>query len=149
MSYVWGQLFTCPQPRILFWFTSSGFCKQPVLFEVLAPTSIFPWGNHMQREYCKRTTLPSKSSTIKGLTYAPDPDKRGKGTLSNQPRLLHVTSTALLCCWGCSRQRYYVLRDWLWDACHMAGVRWGSRCKGFCSQEGPHYCLEQSTRKLS
>ncbi len=41
-SYVRGQLFTCPQPRIPFvWFTSSGVHKQPVLFEVLAPASLF------------------------------------------------------------------------------------------------------------
>ncbi len=46
-------------------------------------------------------------------------------------------------------QRYDILRDWLWDACHMAGVRWRSRCKGFCSKEGLHYRFEQSTRKLS
>jgi hypothetical protein len=46
-------------------------------------------------------------------------------------------------------QRHDVLWDWLWDTCHMAGVRWGSRCKEFCSEEGPHYCLEWSARKLS
>ncbi len=46
-------------------------------------------------------------------------------------------------------QRCDVLCDWLWDACHMAGVRWRSRCEGFCSKEGPHYCFEQSARKLS
>ncbi len=46
-------------------------------------------------------------------------------------------------------QRYDVLRDWLWDACHMAGVRWRSHCEGFCSEEGPYYCFEQSMRKLS
>ena len=44
--------------------------------------------------------LRSKSSTIKGLLYAPDPHNREKGTLSDQPRLLHVTLTALLCRWG-------------------------------------------------
>jgi hypothetical protein len=43
-------------------------------------------------------------------------------------------------------RRYDVPRDWLWDACHMAGVRWGSRCEGFCSKEGLHYPLEWSTR---
>jgi hypothetical protein len=43
-------------------------------------------------------------------------------------------------------QRYGVPWDWLWDACHVAGVRWGSRCEGFCSKEGPHYCFEQSAR---
>ncbi len=46
-------------------------------------------------------------------------------------------------------QRYDVPRDWLWDACHVAGVHWRSRCERFCSKEGPHYCFEQSTRKLS
>ncbi len=85
-----------------FWFTRRGFHKQPVLFEVLAPASLFLQGSHMQRQYRKRTTLRRKSSTIKGLLYAPDPDKCKKGMLSNQPRLLRVTSTALLCCWGCS-----------------------------------------------
>ncbi len=43
-------------------------------------------------------------------------------------------------------RRYDVPWDWLWDACQIAVVRWGSRCKGFRSKEGPHYCIEQSTR---
>ncbi len=38
-----------------------------------------------------------------------------------------------------SQSKYYVLQDWLWEACHKARVRWGARCKGFCSKEGPHY----------
>ncbi len=46
-------------------------------------------------------------------------------------------------------QRYDLPRDWLWDACHMAGVCWGSRCEGFCSKEGPHYRFEQSMRNLT
>jgi hypothetical protein len=91
--------------EFFFWFTSSGFCKQPVLFEVLARTSLSLQGSHMQREYRKRTTLSSKISTIKGLLYAPDPEKLKKGTLSDQPQLSRVTSSALLCCWGhsCSK----------------------------------------------
>ncbi len=88
-----------------FWFTSSGFHKQPILFEVLAPASLFLQGSHMQRQYRKRTTLCCKSSTIKRLLYAPDPEKREKGTLSNQPRLLRITSMVLLCCWGCSHSK--------------------------------------------
>ncbi len=92
--------------EFFFWFTSSGFCKRrPILFEVLAPVSLFLWGSHMQRQYHKRTTLRSKSSTIKGLLYAPDPDNHEKGMLSDQPRLSRVTSTALLCCWGRSRSK--------------------------------------------
>jgi hypothetical protein len=54
----------------------------------------------MQKQYHKRTTLRSKSSTIKGLLYAHDPEKHEKGRLSDQPRLSRVTSTALLCRWG-------------------------------------------------
>ncbi len=69
---------------------------------------------------CVYKEATCKSSTIKGLLYA------------------HET---LIVAW-----RYDDPRDWLWDACHMAGVRWGSRCKGFCSKEGPHYCFEQSAR---
>jgi hypothetical protein len=54
----------------------------------------------MQKQYHKKTTLHSKSSTIKGLLYAPDPEKGKTGTLSDQPRLSRVTSTVLLYCWG-------------------------------------------------
>ncbi len=43
-------------------------------------------------------------------------------------------------------QRYDLPWDWLWDACQMARVRWGTHCKGFFSKEGPHYCIEQSAR---
>ncbi len=42
--------------EFLFWFTSSRFCKQPVLFEVLAPASLFLQGSHMRRQYCKEKT---------------------------------------------------------------------------------------------
>ncbi len=98
--------FTCPQPRIpFFWFTSSGAHKQPILFEVLAPVFFILRGSHVQRQDWKQTTLRGKSSTIKGLLYAPEPYNHEKGTLSDQPRLSHVSSTALLCCWGrsCSK----------------------------------------------
>ncbi len=68
-------------------------------------------------------------------------------TLSDQPRLnawhIHCTSRQL----GTpAAQSYDVLRDLLWDACHMAGVHWGTRCKGFFSKEGLHYCFEWSAR---
>ncbi len=64
-----------------------------------------------------------ESSTINGLLYA------------------HET---LILAW-----RYDVPWNWLWDACHMAGVRWGSCCEGFCSKEGPHYCLLRSMRNMT
>ncbi len=46
-------------------------------------------------------------------------------------------------------RRYDVPWDWLWDACHMAGVRWGSRCDGFRSKEGPHYRFTRSVRNMT
>ncbi len=55
------------------------------------------------------------SSTINGLIYA------------------HET---LIVAW-----RYDVHRDWLWDACHMAGVHWRSCCKGFFKQGRPALLL--------
>ncbi len=66
------------------------------------------------------TEATCKSSTINELLYA------------------HETLTVA--------RRCDVPRDWLWDACHVAGVHWGSRCEGFCSKEGPHYHFEQSAR---
>jgi hypothetical protein len=59
----------------------------------------------MQKQYRKRTTLRCKSSTIKELLYALDPEKRKNGTLSDQPRLLRVSSMALLCLWGHSHSK--------------------------------------------
>ncbi len=134
--------------EFFFWFTSSRFCKQPVLLEVLAPMSLFLQGIHMRREYRKRTTLCSKSSAIKGLLCAPDPDKCMKGMLispnycTSHPRRFCAVGDVVT-------QRYDILWDWLWDACHMAGVRWESCCEWFCSEEDPHYRLEQSASKLS
>ncbi len=48
-----------------------------------------------------------KSSTKKGLLYAPEnPKEHEKGTLSDQPQLSRVTSMALLCHW-----RWQLLKD--------------------------------------
>jgi hypothetical protein len=54
----------------------------------------------MQKQYHERTTLRSKSSTIKGLVYAHDPEKRKQGMLSDQPQLSRATLPVLLCRWG-------------------------------------------------
>jgi hypothetical protein len=106
MSYVRGQL-SCilNQEFLFFWFMSSGVQKQPVSFEVLAPSSHVLQGSHVRRQYRKRTTLRSKSRTIKGLLYAPDPHNYKKGTLYDQPQLSRVSSMALLCCWGRSSSK--------------------------------------------
>ncbi len=137
------------QPRIPFLFTSSGFLKRPVSFEALAPMSFF----------CEEAKC--EGSTIKGLLYAAK-------AVPSKDYFMHLTlKNARKGCWVirpnyrashpwrfCAvgdvvAQRYTIPWDWLWDACHMAGVCWGSRCKGFHSKEGSHYWLEQSTRKLS
>jgi hypothetical protein len=90
-SYLRGIISYVPQPRIpFFWFTSSGVHKQPVLFAVLAPAFFILQGSHVQRQYRKQTTLRSKSSTLKGLLYAPEPHNREKGTLSDQPTIAHL-----------------------------------------------------------
>ncbi len=99
----------------------------------------FLQGSHMQKQYHQRITLRTwepwrmqeRDSEWSALTIA---------------HHIHGASVPLgtTVAW-----RYDVPRDWLWDACHMAGVRRGSRCKRFCSKEGPHYCLEQSARKLT
>ncbi len=95
---------TFPQPRILFWFTSSGFLKRLVLLKywLLCPF------------FYKEATC--KSSTKKGLFYAakvvPSKDYFTHLTLKNARKgcwvispKYHVTSTALLCRWGrsCSK----------------------------------------------
>ncbi len=80
MSYVRGQLLTCPQPRIpFFWFTSSKFCKRLVSFEVSAPASLFLRGSHMQRQYCKRTTYAEKAVPSKGYFTHPTLTNARKG----------------------------------------------------------------------
>jgi hypothetical protein len=101
-----------------------------VITHLQEPEFIFSsWVTHFSRDlscYSTGSYVPfhkeatCKSSTIKGLLYA------------------HETLIVA--------RRYDVPWNWLWDACHMAGIRWGSRCEGFCSKEGPHYRFEQSTR---
>ncbi len=135
--------------EFLFLFTSSGFCKQPFLFEVLAPASLFLQGSHMLREYRKRTTLRSESSTSKRLLYTPDPDNCEKGTLSDQSQLSCVSSTVLLCCWGHSCSKIWP-PTWL----TLRRMPYGKGTlkiplRSICSKEGPHYRFERSARKLS
>ncbi len=103
----------------------------------------------MQKQYQKWTTLRSESSTLKGLLYAPEPNTREKGTLSDQPRLSHVSSMALLCCWGHSCSKIWRL-SWL----TLRRMPYGRGTlkillQSICSEEGPHYRFEQSAKKLS
>ncbi len=45
-----------------------------------------------------------------------------------------------------ANQRYDVPWDWLWEACQVARVCWGTHCEKFCSEGGPHYQIDQSAR---
>jgi hypothetical protein len=87
--------------------------------------------------------------TIKGLLYAPDPHNCKKGMLSDQPWLSRVSSTALLCCWGRSRSKMWCPL-WLTLRCMPYGRgKLKIPLQSICSEEGPHYCFEQSARKPS
>ncbi len=132
-----------------FLFTSIGVQKRPVSFEVLAPTRLVLQGSHVQRQYRKHTTLRSKSITIKGLLYVPDPHNCKKGMLSDQPWLLRVSSTALLCCRGRIRSKMW--RPLWLTLRHMPYGRGTLKIllQSICSKEGLHYCFEQSATKLS
>jgi hypothetical protein len=78
-----------PTRTRFFWFTSNAFLKRPILLKY--------WLLHLF--FYEEATC--KSSTKKRLLYAPEnPEECKKGTLSDQPRLLHVISTALLSRWG-------------------------------------------------
>jgi hypothetical protein len=59
-----------------FWFTSIWAWKRPVSVEVSAPTRLGLRGSHVQRKFRKRTTLRSKSSTLKRLLYTPIQQKQ-------------------------------------------------------------------------
>jgi hypothetical protein len=87
-----------------------------------------------------------KSSTIEGLLYAADPEKRKKGTLSDQPRLLSVTFTALLCHWGQQflKDMMSLGTDFETHAIWQGYVE-DPAAKDFV-EEGPHYRFEQSAR---
>ncbi len=149
-SYVRGQPFNVSSTKnSFFWFTSCGFLKRPILLKYWLLRPFF-----YEEATCK-------SSTINGLLYAakavPSKDyfthltlknaRKGRWVISPNYRASHPRR---FCAVGdIVTQRYDVPWNCLWDACHMARVCWGSRCKRFRSKEGLHYCLEQSARKLS
>ena len=83
---------------------------------------------HDPQESWRSRWLQEKDAEQSALTHA---------------RCTHCTSRQL----GTkANQRYDVPWDWLWDTCQLARVRWGTRCEGFCSKEGPHYRNEPSAR---
>ncbi len=115
-----------------FWFTSNGFFKRPVLLKywLLCPFS-------MRKPHAKVVPRKDYFTHLRTLKYAKRCAEWSAPTIAR-----HIHSTSVLL--GVTvTQRYDVPWDWLWDACHMAGVRWGSHCKG---KKGLHYRFEQSAR---
>ncbi len=82
---------------------------------------------------------PSQSSTDSYISFFFKEATRESTTINE---LLYTHETLIVA------RGYDAPRDWLWDACHMAGVHWGSHCKGFHSKEGLHYCFIQSARNM-
>jgi hypothetical protein len=142
--------FTCPQPRIPFFgsrvvvFTSNPSCLKYWLLCFLFYKEAMCKGSTGNGLLYAAKAVPSKDYFLHlNLTIA----KKGCWVISPNYRASHPRR---FCAVGVVvAQRYDILHDWLWDACHMAGVCWRSRCEGFRSEEGPHYCFEQSARKLS
>ncbi len=152
--------------RISFsWFTSDMFCKRPTLsywdFYVNLNTEVYK-----RRWYRKRTTycvswgvpqrVPNASlQADSALTCCHEQkpqepreqdDCKKRDVEQSAPthaRHTHCPSKQL---GTTADRRCDVSRDWLWKACHIARVHWGTRCEGFFSKEGPHYHIEQSAR---
>ncbi len=61
----------CPQPRISFLVHEYLGSERPISVEVSAPTRLSLQGSNVRRKFWQQTTLCSKSSTLKGLLYAP------------------------------------------------------------------------------
>ncbi len=136
--------------------------QETCLVEVLALTSLFLQGSHKQKQYQERTSLctwgvrqrtlqvsqPRYSAPTWCHEHKPQQPWRTEerdAEWSAPTNRCHVHGASVPLGTTVS-QRYDIPRDWLWDTCHMAGVVWGTRCEGFCSKEGLHYCFEQSTR---
>ncbi len=117
-----------------FWFMSNEFLKRPVLlnWRLLRPFS---------------TRKPQEKVVPRKDYLITQPRKmQERNTEWSAPTIACHIHSAYVPLGTTVAWRYDVPWDWLWDACHMAGVHWGTRCKGFCSKEGLHYRFEQSAR---
>jgi hypothetical protein len=136
--------FQVSSTKIFFLFTSSGVHMRSVLCEVLAPASLF-----YEEAMCK-------GSTRNRLPYAAK-------AVPQKDHFMHLTLTIVrkgrwvigpnycashpwrFCTVGdVVAQRYDVLCDWLWDACHMAGVCWESHCEGFVARKARTIALSEA-----
>ncbi len=127
--------FTCPQPRIPFFcswvagFTSNPSCLKYWLLRPLFCKEAMCKGSTRNRLLYAAKAVPLKDYFMHPtLTIA----RKRRWVISADYHLSHPRH---FCAFGdVVAQKYDALCDWLWDACHMAGVRWISRCKGFRSR---------------
>ncbi len=140
-SYVQGQPFPCPQPRVPFlgsWV--AGLAGDPSCLKYWLLHHFF-----YEEAICE-------GSTGKGLPYAakavPAKDYFTHLTLtitlSDQPQLSRVSSMVLLCCWGrsCSKIWHPL---WLTLRCMpYGGVRWGSCCEAFVARKACTIVLSEA-----
>ncbi len=104
---------TCPQPRIHFWFTSSGFLKRPILLKYWLLRPFF-----YKEATCKSSTVKGLLNTVKAV---PSNDYFTHLTLKNVRKGCwvispdyHVSHPRRFCAVGdIVTQRYGVPRDWL------------------------------------
>ncbi len=149
-----------------FWFTSDAFRKRHIL-SFWDSYVKFLQGDLRAKVVPERATyritwgvlqrVPSSISTSRLRSDSPSwekslrnpeeqEDRKKRDVEQSAPTQVHHTHCTSRQLGTTANRRYDVPRDWLQEAFQMARVRWGTRCKGFCSEEGPHYWIDQSAR---
>ncbi len=142
---------TYKSQKFFFWFTSDTFRKRPVLSYEDSYVNFYD-KIYKQRWYRKQTTFCSSVSTSRLCSDSTSGAEASgsqknkmtarKETLSNQPQLTCVTPVALLCSWVL--QPIKVRHSSRLTSRSVPNGKGPLRnpCKGFCSEEGPHYRIE-------
>ncbi len=153
--------------KFFFWFTSDAFRKRPILsyqdsyvnsYEEIyerrwyqkRTTYCIYWG--VTQEYLKRLyrqtplwlIVRSRSLKIPEEQEDYKTQEKGRWEISSNSHASHPLRSYADGYY--SRLKYDVPWDWLREVCHMARVRWGTRCKGFRNEKGLHYRMEQNVR---
>ncbi len=131
--------------------------KTPTWISTRRSTSKGGAGNGLHiaflEESCMSTSSVSTGRLCSDLTSGAEasgsqktrwPQEKGRGAISPDSCASHPLHSYAVGYY--SQLKYDVPRDWLWEACHMARVCWGTCCKGFRSKKGLHYWLEWSVR---
>ncbi len=151
------------EPVFLGGFTSDAFLKRPVL-SYWDSYEKFLQGDLQAKVVPERTTYPvtwgvlqrvpsSVSTRLWLVVMRKEPQEPGRTRRPQERDVEQSAPTHARHTPYASRQlgttadwRYDVPQDWLWEACRMATVRWGTHCKEFCSKEGLLYQMEWSAK---